>query len=226
MYTLGYSNQNRYCKPSTMYTFGFGNKANTSTKSTAQYHHFDSSVCTSTIRPAQDNHFGTNAYNNINVTQDVRFDVSANHNVIAIAHDNQTYSRNSPLDSSASIVDCVSAESSTSRFLDDVMSIDTFPCVPVHLMTDDKIVNWLDIPLEILCIHTNNNIDDEEISMPDDFKMNAVPQCSVRMSAHLFSPVANTYRSQGQWHFDIESVESGEMSINTVETWSLSEDFS
>ena len=234
MYTIGYSHQNNYCSPSTgtMYTFGVRNKAITNKNSTAQYHFFGTNTYDNRAVATQMSHSGPNAYDYIDLTaQDVRFGTVTFSNTSETAHD--SHDTNEPkitpyekFDSSESVGEYSSAGSSISRILDDAMSIDTFPCVLVPLTTEDKIVNWLDIPLDITCIHSNSNVDDEEISVADSCQVDAKTRESSRMAIHLFTPVTNTFHRQGEWHFDIDSVESDEMSIDTVKTWSLSEDFS
>jgi hypothetical protein len=236
MYTLGYSQQNTYCSPSTetgtMYSFGFRNKANTNMNSTAQYRQLDRITYDNRVLTTQESRFGSVAYDCIDMTtHDVRFGtVTFNNMETAYNSHGANEQKNAPHDTddlAASVGEYVSAESSVSRILDDVMSVDTFPCMQVPLTTEDKIVNWLDIPLEITCSHANSNdVDNEEISLADSFRVDTTTRDSSRMVAHLFSPVTSTFHRQGQWHFDIESEERDEMSIDTVETWSLSEDSS
>ena len=231
MYTGGYSQQNSYCTPTAgaIYSYGFRNKANTKMNSTAQYRHFDTNTYDTRVATPQESRSGAIAYDYIDMTtQDVRIGTVTFNAVLETAHNSHSIheQKNAPYDQLASVGECVSSGSSISRILDDVMSIDTFPCVPVRFTMEDKIVNWLDIPLEIKCNHSNSNIDDEEISLPDSCQVDTTSRNSPRMALHLFTPVTNTFHRQGQWHFDIESVETDEMSIDTVETWSLSEDFS
>ena len=230
MYTFGYSHHNSYCKPSPVSSFGFGNKANTNMNSTAQYVPFDTNAYDNRIATMQDGHFGSSTYDIIDLTtNDIRFGTITPHHNIDSAHDSRDTQEqkisqtHDVFDSSASFEEYVSAGSSISRILDDVMSVDTFPCLAVPLTTEDKIVNWLDIPLNVTCIHTSSSIDDEDFSLSDDWQMDSTTQGSLRTTAQLFTPVTNTTHRQSQWHFDIDSVERDEMSIDTVKTWSLSE---
>ena len=240
MYALSYSHQNQYCKqttPCNMFASGFRNKAiiGPDMRSTAQYYQLDSNAYNHSIYTTQDGHFAAIAHDNRNTTpQGSRIGKIESNNFIIAADNNhstheQNYSPPNHVESSASIGDYASIGSSLSRLLDDVMSIDTFPCVIVPLIAEDKIVNWLDIPLEIICIHTKSStIDDEEISLSNDFSVDTTTSDSSRIALQLFTPGSNVpvVHRQSHWHFDIESVESDDISIDTVKTWSLSEDFS
>jgi hypothetical protein len=238
MYAIDCSQQNKYCNqtpPRTMYAAGFRNKAinGTNISSTTQYRHLDSNAYNHGISTTQEGHYVTSAhYNTIITTHDRRFcKIESNNYIVAADYNHSTqeqkYSLHNHVGASTSIGECGSAGSSLSRLLDDVMSIDTFPCMLVPLLAEDKIVNWLDIPLEITCIHTkNSSIDNEEISMSNDFLMDTTTQDSSRMSLQLLTPASTVVRRQNHWHFDIESVENDDISVDTVKTWSLSEDFS
>jgi hypothetical protein len=203
-------------------------------KSTGQNRYFHTYVNEASTAAIQSSRYETIAYDYIDMTTpDVRIGTITfnTDGIMTTTHDNHgTYAPKDPphdtYDLPVSVGEHVSADSSVSRILDDVMSIDTFPCTPAPLSIEDKIVNWLDIPLEITCIQARSDLDDEEISMADSCQMDTTTRSSSRMVAHLFTPVANVFHRHGQWHFDIESVESEEMSIETVATWSLSEDFS
>ena len=230
MYAIGASYQNSYCKPTRTFAFDFDRKVNSNTISTAHHRQLHSNTYDNRIEITQFGRFVTSANVNINVTtHDGRMETiesSYHRGITDNTHSmhEQKYSPSDHFDSSVSMG--ASVGSSMSRLHDDVMSIDTFPCVPVPLTAEDKIVNWLDIPLVISCIHTNRSIDDEEISLSDDFLMDTTARDGSRMTVQRFTPNRNMFHVQGQWHFDIESADDDEISMHTVETWSLSEDFS
>lgn len=213
-----------------MHASDYHSKAITSMSSTTQCHQLDFNAYNHRVSTTQDGHFATSAYDNIIITtQDSRFStIESNDFIVAGDSVHRTpEQKNSPcnhVESSASIGEYDSAGSSLSRLLDDVMSIDTFPCVLIPLTPEDKIVNWLDIPLEIICIHTKSSIiDNEEVSMSNDFQVDTLTRDA---SWHLLTPGSTAIHRVGQWHFDIESVDDDDISIDTVKTWSLSEDFS